>query len=120
MRTLLVILFVVAVTVPAVAQDHRDLGLPSFAFAMGAAVDWAGTAASLQSGHTREWNPLINWRSDHPNQMLALGAGIDAGELVAIRWAATHWHHERAASVLLYGLTAFRVSLGVANFRRHP
>lgn len=114
----LLLLTLLAVSTPAVAQDRPDpLRLPSFTFAMGAAVDWAGTSASLQSGHTREWNPLLNWRQDHPNQMIAIGAGIDAAELLAIRWAAKRWHHERTAAVLLYGLTAFRVSLGVMNFR---
>lgn len=94
---------------------QRDLDRASLVFLGGASVDWASTWVANRQG-VHEQNPVLSWSEDRPARMIAIGAGIDFAGLVAVRAAAKKWHHEKIATVALYGSAAFRVWLGYANF----
>lgn len=116
-RILIVVLLLLFASPARAADDtERSLKGPTMAFVIGAAADWTSTAAFLrQGGH--EANPVIAWAQQRPTTMIGLGAGIDLGELLAIRYAAARWHRHRAAILTLYGCAILRGAIAYRNIR---
>jgi len=93
----------------------RDLDRASVLFVSAATFDWTSTWVANSSG-VHEQNPILSWSEQQPARMIAIGAAIDMAGLFAVRAAAKKWHHEKAATVALYGAAVFRGWLGYANF----
>ena len=91
----------------------NSLARPIAAFAAAAAADWATTYYGQSSGRTRETNPLIRRLQSRPAAMIATGAGIDVGMVLAVR--AIGKHHPRMAKIYLYAASGVRVTLAVRN-----
>jgi hypothetical protein len=97
-------------------DDQPSLTGPTMAFALGAAADWASTAAFLRVGG-QEGNPVIAWAQARPTAMIGLGAAIDVGELLTVRYVAARWHHQKLAVVTLYGMAVLRGGIAYRNIR---
>lgn len=86
------------------------------AFVLGAVADWTSTAAFLRDGG-REANPVIAWAQTRPTAMIGLGAAVDVGEILAIRYGAARWHQRKLAVATLYGLAILRGAITYRNIR---
>ena len=99
-----------------VSADQGRLRTATIAAAAAAASDWASTYYALKHYHVRETNPLLSPMDHEPGAMVAVGALIDAGGIIA--WNKVMGkRHPKIAVAGLWAMTAFRVYLTVHNIR---
>jgi hypothetical protein len=99
-----------------VSADQGRLRTATIAASAAAAADWASTYHALKHYHVRETNPLLSPMDHEPGAMVAVGALIDAGALIA--WNKVMGkRHPKIAVAGLWAMTAFRVYLTAHNIR---
>lgn len=101
---------------PEASADEPRLRVPTTVFAAAAAADWASTYHALKYYRLRESNPLLRRFDDRPAKLVAIGAAIDVGAVVA--WnSALGRKHPRIAATGLFAVAAFRTYLAIHNLR---
>lgn len=112
---ILALVCIIALPAGVSAQEPR-LRVPTTVFAAAAAADWASTYHALKYYRVRESNPLIRRFDDQPAKLVAIGAAIDAGAVMA--WNTTLGRkHPRLAAGGLWAAAAFRTYLAIHNLR---
>jgi hypothetical protein len=97
-------------------RTDGPLRAATIAASAAAAADWASTYYALKHYHVREMNPILRPLDHQPGAMVAVGALIDAGAVVA--WNKTMGkRHPKIAVAGLWAMTAFRAYLTVHNIR---
>ena len=104
------------VAAPIMSAQDSPLRIATIAASAAAAADWASTYHALKNYQLREANPLLRGLDHKPGSMVALGAAIDAGGVMA--WNMTVGRkHPKLAAAGLWAMTAFRAYLVVHNIR---
>jgi hypothetical protein len=99
-----------------VRADESRLRVPTTVFAAAAAADWASTYHALKYYRLSESNPLIRRFDDQPAKLVAIGAAIDAGAVIAWNTGVGRKHPRLAATGLL-AMAAVRTYFAIHNLR---
>jgi hypothetical protein len=101
---------------PAQLEAQDRLRVPTAVFATAAAADWASTYHALKYYRVRESNPLLRRFDDQPGKLVAIGAAIDVGALIAWNTSVGR-NRPRLAATGLWTMAAFRAYLAIHNLR---
>ena len=108
-------MLLIPIGVSAEEKPKKFFDIPTSIFIGASSADWVSTHQFLkcQCGIT-EGNPTIAWLEHKPAQMIALGAAIDGGGLLAWKYATRN--HSKLQKIGLIAASSFRVYLAAKNF----
>jgi hypothetical protein len=120
MKCLPLVLMMLLIPAPALAQDKPDpdLRLPTAAFLTAAGADWFATHRFLNRLEgAGERNPIVGWAAREPSAMVAMGGACD----ILSVWAWNKYvgqRKPRLAKVGLYVAAAARMSVAIHSERK--
>lgn len=131
MKRIWLVLALVGLAVPALAQDKpsglRDLGIALPVYAAAATLDLHSTYQVLQwregtgpdglplTYRRRETNPLGSWLDGKPRTFVAFSAAADVAAVYALSKVVKN---RRLAKTALYGTAALRLWFAARNYHR--